>query len=150
MPRLYQADSNGYVIDHQAPTRNFGHAVLAIRTEVITNAIKVRSISYFHSWFFSHYIFKKLLLSHLWQLLDESLLVICGFKVTNDLFDDKLPNSPFTYDYIKVKTISSAPSYGLESQPVANGDHPAGSEQWCEAIEKQLSSTLFHTSPMVS
>ncbi|CAI9274657.1 unnamed protein product [Lactuca saligna] len=101
---------------------NSGHIVGTIREKVITNAIK---------------------------LLDECLRAICGFKGTEDLSDDKLLNSPFTYDYIKVKTISSAPSYGLESQPVANGDHPAGSEQWCEAIEKQLSSTLFHTSPMV-
>ncbi|KAI3501532.1 hypothetical protein L1887_29403 [Cichorium endivia] len=94
-----------------------------IREKVITNAIK---------------------------LLDECLRAISGFKGTEDLSDDKLLNSPFTYDYIKVKTISSAPSYGLESQPVVNNDHPpAGSEQWCEAIENQLSSTLFHTSPMV-
>ncbi|CAH1434158.1 unnamed protein product [Lactuca virosa] len=67
-------------LDFTAPTRNFGHTVLTIRAEVITNVIK---------------------------LLDESLFAICGFKGTYDLFDDKLPNSPFTYDYIKVKTAIS-------------------------------------------
>ena len=86
------------------------------------------------------------------QLLDECLRAICGFKGTEDLSDDKLLSSPFTYDYIKVKMISSAPSYGLESQVVASDDHPAratGSEQWCEAIEKQLASTLPHNSALV-
>ncbi|KAL4570566.1 hypothetical protein LXL04_026222 [Taraxacum kok-saghyz] len=105
-------------------TVNSGQSVGVIREKVTTNSIK---------------------------LLDECLRAICGFKGTEDLSDDKLLNSPFTYDYIKVKTISSAPSFQLESQsqPVANHDCPAGSEQWCEAIDKQLSSTLFHTSPMV-
>ncbi|KAK1408968.1 hypothetical protein QVD17_41162 [Tagetes erecta] len=86
------------------------------------------------------------------KLLDECLRAISGFKGTEDLSDDKLLNSPFTYDYIKVKTISSAPSYVLEGQTGASDDNPicpSGSQQWCEAIEKQLSSTLFHNSAMV-
>ncbi|KAJ9549714.1 hypothetical protein OSB04_022257 [Centaurea solstitialis] len=109
----------------RAGTVNSGQTVGTIGEKVITSAIK---------------------------LLDECLRAICGFKGTEDLSDDKLLSSPFTYDYIKVKMISSAPSYGLESQLVASDDHPAcatGSEQWCEAIEKQLSSTLFHSSAMV-
>lgn len=86
------------------------------------------------------------------QLLDECLRAISGFKGTEDLNDDKLLGNPFTHDYVKVKTISSAPSYGPESQLVANDKHEAcgsGSQQWCEAIEKQLSSTVFHSSAMV-
>nr|XP_043638828.1 HEAT repeat-containing protein 6 isoform X2 [Erigeron canadensis] len=86
------------------------------------------------------------------KLLDECLRAISGFKGTEDLADDKLLISPFTYDYVKVKTISSAPSYGLESQPVGSDDHQAstsGSQQWCIAIENQLSSTLLHSSAMV-
>ncbi|KAI7744521.1 hypothetical protein M8C21_023787 [Ambrosia artemisiifolia] len=86
------------------------------------------------------------------KLLDECLRAISGFKGTEDLSDDKLPISPFTHDYIKVKTISSAPSYVLESQTISSDDDsvcPSGSQQWCEAIDKQLSSTLFHSSAMV-
>ncbi|KAK9076613.1 hypothetical protein SSX86_004947 [Deinandra increscens subsp. villosa] len=86
------------------------------------------------------------------KLLDECLRAISGFKGTEDLSDDKLLNSPFTHDYIKIKTISSAPSYVLEGQTVARDDDPvcpSGSQQWCEAIEKHLSSTLFHSSAMV-
>ncbi|XP_076881431.1 uncharacterized protein LOC143529544 [Bidens hawaiensis] len=88
------------------------------------------------------------------KLLDECLRAISGFKGTEDLSDDKLLNCPFTYDYIKVKTISSAPSYVLEGQTVASDDNnnpvgPSGSQQWCEAIDRQLSSTLFHSSAMV-
>ncbi|KAI3727828.1 hypothetical protein L6452_16448 [Arctium lappa] len=109
----------------RAGTVNSGQTVGTIGEKVITSAIK---------------------------LLDECLRAICGFKGTEDLSDDKLLNSPFTYDYIKVKRISSAPSYGLESQLVASDDNPAcvtGSQQWCEAIEKHISSTLFHSSAMV-
>ncbi|XP_071692294.1 uncharacterized protein [Rutidosis leptorrhynchoides] len=86
------------------------------------------------------------------KLLDECLRAISGFKGTEDLNDDNFLTSPFTYDYVKVKTISSAPSYGLENQNVNMDNHPdcaSGSHQWCEAIEKQLSSTLCHSSSMV-
>ncbi|KAL8253853.1 hypothetical protein R6Q59_032074 [Mikania micrantha] len=86
------------------------------------------------------------------KLLDECLRAMSGFKGTEDLSDDKLLNSPFTYDYIKIKTISSAPSYVLEGQVVASDDNtvcPCGSKEWCEAIERHLSSTLFHSSAMV-
>ncbi|GJU17487.1 HEAT repeat-containing protein 6 isoform X1 [Tanacetum coccineum] len=109
----------------RAVTVNSGQSVGTTGEKVITSAIK---------------------------LLDECLRAISGFKGTEDLSDDKLLSSPFTHDYIKVKTISSAPSYGLESESVASDDHPAsvsGCQQWCEALEKQLSSTLFHKSAMV-
>nr|GEU72704.1 hypothetical protein [Tanacetum cinerariifolium] len=109
----------------RAVTVNSGHSVGTTGEKVITSAIK---------------------------LLDECLRAISGFKGTEDLSDDKLLSSPFTHDYIKVKTISSAPSYGLESESVASDDHPAsvsGCQQWCEALEKQLSSTLFHKAAMV-
>ncbi|KAI3787534.1 hypothetical protein L1987_42072 [Smallanthus sonchifolius] len=109
----------------RAGTVNSGLTVGTIREKVLTSAIK---------------------------LLDECLRAISGFKGTEDLSDDKFLNSPFTYDYIKTKTISSAPSYVLEDQTVASDDNtacPSGSQQWCEAIEKQLSSTLFHSSSLV-
>ncbi|KAM0015636.1 putative armadillo-like helical protein [Helianthus debilis subsp. tardiflorus] len=107
----------------RAGTVNSRHTVGTIGEKVLTNAIK---------------------------LLDECLRAISGFKGTEDLADDKLPISPFTYDYVKVKTISSAPSYVLDGQMVASDDNSvSGSQQWCEAIEKPLSLTLFHSSSMV-
>lgn len=86
------------------------------------------------------------------KVLDECLRAISGFKGTEDLLDDKLHDSPFTSDYIKMKTISSAPSYGSENVAVTI-DEPeicqSGSEQWCEAIEKHMPIILQHTSAMV-
>ncbi|CAK9149774.1 unnamed protein product [Ilex paraguariensis] len=87
------------------------------------------------------------------QVLDESLRAISGFKGTEDLFDDKLLHNPFTSDYIKIKTVSSAPSYGSES-PAVNKDESktwrSGGEQWFEAMEKHMPLILQHSSSMVS
>ncbi|KAM7531528.1 hypothetical protein LguiB_034938 [Lonicera macranthoides] len=86
------------------------------------------------------------------KVLDDCLRAISGFKGTEDLLDDKLHDNPFTSDYVKMKTISSAPSYGSENSTMTT-DEPeicqSGVEQWCEAIEKHMPLILWHTSPMV-
>ncbi|KAM5571444.1 hypothetical protein ABKV19_011838 [Rosa sericea] len=86
------------------------------------------------------------------RVLDESLRAISGFKGTEDPLDDKLLDAPFTSDCIRMKKVSSAPSYELESLENTR-DEPtscqSGIEQWCEAIEKHMPLILQHTSAMV-
>ncbi|CAL5376044.1 unnamed protein product [Camellia sinensis] len=104
---------------------NIGKVVGSIGEKVITAAIKV---------------------------LDECLRAISGFKGTEDLFDDKLFDTPFTSDYTRIKKISSAPSYGSESLAVTKDEpegYRLGSEQWSEAIEKHMPLVLQHSSAMV-
>ncbi|GMP35301.1 hypothetical protein CsSME_00007790 [Camellia sinensis var. sinensis] len=84
-------------------------------------------------------------------VLDECLRAISGFKGTEDLFDDKLFDTPFTSDYTRIKKISSAPSYGSESLAVTKDEpegYRLGSEQWSEAIEKHMPLVLRHSSAM--
>ncbi|XP_042948175.1 HEAT repeat-containing protein 6 isoform X2 [Carya illinoinensis] len=84
------------------------------------------------------------------KLLDECLRALSGFKGTEDLSDDKL--TPFTSDCIRMKKVSSAPSYELDSKEFNNNEPKAchsGIEQWSEAIEKHLPLILRHTSAMV-
>lgn len=82
--------------------------------------------------------------------MDECLRALSGFKGTEDLSDDKL--TPFTSDCIRMKKVSSAPSYELGSTEL-NNDEPkachSGIEQWSEAIEKHMPLILLHTSAMV-
>ncbi|THG16203.1 hypothetical protein TEA_002765 [Camellia sinensis var. sinensis] len=113
----------------EVPTRpwkdNIGKVVGSIGEKVMTAAIKV---------------------------LDECLRAISGFKGTEDLFDDKLFDTPFTSDYTRIKKISSAPSYGSESLAVTKDEpegYRLGSEQWSEAIEKHMPLVLQHSSAMV-
>ncbi|KAK9275882.1 hypothetical protein L1049_023156 [Liquidambar formosana] len=86
------------------------------------------------------------------KVLDECLRAISGFKGTEDLLDDRLLDTPFTSDCVRIKKISSAPSYGLESLGGFK-DEPktccSGSEQWSEAIERHMTLILWHTSAMV-
>lgn len=86
------------------------------------------------------------------RVLDESLRAISGFKGTEDPLDDKLLDAPFTSDCIRMKKVSSAPLYELESLENTR-DEPtscqSGIEQWCEAIEKHMPLVLQHTSAMV-
>ncbi|KAL3499129.1 hypothetical protein ACH5RR_041861, partial [Cinchona calisaya] len=86
------------------------------------------------------------------KVLDECLRAISGFKGTEDLSDDKFLDGPFTSDYIKMKTISSAPFHGSES-PAAPRDEvnmpTLGSEQWSEAIVNHMPLILQHSSAMV-
>ncbi|KAK4368899.1 hypothetical protein RND71_012691 [Anisodus tanguticus] len=85
------------------------------------------------------------------KVLDECLRAISGFKGTEDLSSDISLDSPFTNDYVKLKTISSAPSYGPHDCAVnSNGaEKLSGSEQWLEAIVRHLPLILQHSSPMV-
>ncbi|KAG6605627.1 HEAT repeat-containing protein 6, partial [Cucurbita argyrosperma subsp. sororia] len=86
------------------------------------------------------------------KVLDECLRAISGFKGTEDLLDDNLLDSPFTSDCIRMKKVSSAPSYEFKSSN-ETVDSPeeecAGMKQWCEVIEKHLPRSLSHTSAMV-
>ncbi|KAK2981971.1 hypothetical protein RJ640_019191 [Escallonia rubra] len=85
------------------------------------------------------------------KVLDECLRAISGFEGTEDL-DDKLLDGPFTSDYVKMKTISSAPAYGsrtLSGTEVEPETRQSMNEQWSEVIEKHMPLILRHTSPMV-
>lgn len=86
------------------------------------------------------------------QVLDECLRAISGFKGTEDPSSDISLDSPFTSDYVKLKTISSAPSYGPHDCAVNNdgAEKLSGSEQWLEAIVRHLPLISQHSSPMVS
>ncbi|XP_059441155.1 uncharacterized protein LOC132173631 isoform X2 [Corylus avellana] len=84
------------------------------------------------------------------KVLDECLRALSGFKGTEDLLDDKV--TPFTSECIRIKKISSAPSYELDSTELTESEAkacPSGIEQWCEAIEKHMPLILWHTSAMV-
>ncbi|XP_055822666.1 uncharacterized protein LOC129891362 isoform X2 [Solanum dulcamara] len=85
------------------------------------------------------------------KVLDECLRAISGFKGTEDLSSDISLDSPFTSDYVKFKTISSAPSYGPHDCAVNTdgAEKLSGSEQWLEAIVRHLPLILQHFSPMV-
>ncbi|XP_019252084.1 PREDICTED: HEAT repeat-containing protein 6 isoform X3 [Nicotiana attenuata] len=85
------------------------------------------------------------------KVLDECLRAISGFKGTEDLSSDISLDSPFTSDYVKLKTISSAPSYGPHDCAVNNdgAEKLSGSEQWLEAIVRHLPLISQHSSPMV-
>lgn len=79
--------------------------------------------------------------------MDECLRAISGFKGTEDLSDEKFLDTPFTSDCIRIKKISSAPSYAPQSVEDTN---PSGIEQWAETIENHMPLVLWHASAMVS
>ncbi|XP_038875588.1 HEAT repeat-containing protein 6 isoform X1 [Benincasa hispida] len=86
------------------------------------------------------------------KVLDECLRAISGFKGTEDLLDDSLLDSPFTLECIRMKKVSSAPSYELKNldETIHSPEEVcAGMKQWCEVIEKYLPRSLVHTSAMV-
>ncbi|XP_071917931.1 uncharacterized protein [Coffea arabica] len=86
------------------------------------------------------------------KVFDECLRAISGFKGTEDLSDDRLLDDPFTSDYMKIKTISSAPFYGSESPASPTYEvnlFPRGCEQWSEAIAKHMPLILRHSSAVV-
>ncbi|KAJ6753435.1 MALARIA ANTIGEN-RELATED [Salix purpurea] len=86
------------------------------------------------------------------KVLDECLRAISGFKGTEDIIDDKLMDTPFTSDFVRMKKVSSAPSYESESAEDIKDEqktYHSGREHWSEAIEKHISMTLRHTSTMV-
>lgn len=75
-----------------------------------------------------------------------------GFQGTEDLSDDKLVDVPFMSDCIRMKKVSSAPSYELECKDddvVNSEEYESGIQQWCEAIEKHMPVILCHSSAMV-
>lgn len=95
--------------------------------------------------------FHFVILTHL-QVLDECLRAISGFKGMEDLWNDKVLDSPFTSDCVKIKTISSAPSYVSERPSVIIEEpetHRSGSRLWCITIDSHMSLILQHTSAMV-
>lgn len=82
------------------------------------------------------------------KAMDECLRAVSGFKGTEDLFGDKLLETPFASECVRDKKISSAPSYGLEALTVSE-DNLIGSIHWCEAIDKHLALSICHSSGMV-
>ncbi|XP_020236219.1 HEAT repeat-containing protein 6 isoform X2 [Cajanus cajan] len=86
------------------------------------------------------------------KVLDEGLRAVSGFQGTEDLSDDKLMGVPFASDCIRMKKVSSAPSYELECKDdiVVNFEAcESGIQQWHEAIEKHMPLILCHSSAMV-
>lgn len=86
------------------------------------------------------------------KVLDECLRAVSGFQGTEDLSDDKLMDIPFASDCIRMKKVSSAPSYELECKDdvIVNFEAcESGIRQWCEAIEKHMPLILCHSSAMV-
>lgn len=86
------------------------------------------------------------------KVLDEFLRAVTGFRGTEDVDGDKVMETPFSDDLKRDKRISSAPSYGAESQKDTSDESKActsGVVEWDEAIEKHLALTLRHTSAMV-
>ncbi|CAA0838457.1 ARM repeat superfamily protein [Striga hermonthica] len=86
------------------------------------------------------------------KVLDECLRAISGFKGIEDSSNDKVLDSPFTSDYMKTTTISSAPSYNLKIPTSTDDESKAyalASERWCEAINKHMPLIIKHSSAMV-
>ncbi|CAK7357536.1 unnamed protein product [Dovyalis caffra] len=85
------------------------------------------------------------------KVLDECLRAISGFKGTEEILDDKLLDAPFTSDCTRTKKVSSAPSYEPHSAEDTKEQKTchSGSEHWSEAIDKHITMTLRHNSPMV-
>ncbi|TKY46266.1 HEAT repeat-containing protein 6 [Spatholobus suberectus] len=86
------------------------------------------------------------------KVLDEGLRAVSGFQGTEDLSDDKLMGIPFASDCIRMKKVSSAPSYELECKDDVIVNFEAcelGIQQWCEAVEKHMPLILCHSSAMV-
>lgn len=87
------------------------------------------------------------------KVLDECLRAISGFKGTEDIFDDKTFDTPFTSEYTRTKKVSSAPSHGSESSREATKNESESCilaiQPWSEALEKHLPLVLSHTSSMV-
>ncbi|XP_061368423.1 uncharacterized protein LOC133311395 isoform X2 [Gastrolobium bilobum] len=97
------------------------------------------------------FISEKVLISAI-KVLDECLRAVSGFQGTEDLSDDKFVDIPFASDCIRMKRVSSAPSYELESKDddeVNSEACESGIQQWCEAIEKHMPLILCHSSAMV-
>lgn len=88
-----------------------------------------------------------------YQVLDECLRAMSGFKGTEDLLDDKLLGTPFTSDYTRMKKVSSAPLY--EQEEISEDTKceynagQSGSLPWCAALEKHMPLILRHASAMV-
>ncbi|XP_027343475.1 HEAT repeat-containing protein 6 isoform X2 [Abrus precatorius] len=86
------------------------------------------------------------------KVLDECLRAASGFQGTEDLSDDKLVGFPFASDCIRMKKVSSAPSYELECKDdnIVNFEtYESGIQQWCETIEKHMPLILYHSLAMV-
>lgn len=82
------------------------------------------------------------------KVLDECLRAVSGFKGTEDLFGDRLVETPFVSDFVRDKKISSAPSYFLETSGVSR-DSMSGSTEWSEAIDNHIAMSICHASGMV-
>ncbi|XP_054824289.1 uncharacterized protein LOC129322185 isoform X2 [Prosopis cineraria] len=86
------------------------------------------------------------------KVLDECLRAVSGFQGTEDLSDEKLDDIPFASDCIRMKKVSSAPSYEPDSRDegiVFFKACESGIQLWHEAIEKYIPLTLGHSSAMV-
>ncbi|KAL2940357.1 HEAT repeat-containing protein 6 [Bienertia sinuspersici] len=82
------------------------------------------------------------------KVLDECLRAVSGFRGTEDLFGDRIMETPFVSDFVRDKKISSAPSHVLETGGGFRG-RLSGSTEWSEAIEKHIAISICHVSGMV-
>ncbi|KAI4326769.1 hypothetical protein L6164_019306 [Bauhinia variegata] len=83
------------------------------------------------------------------RVLDECLRVVSGFQGTEDISDDKFLDVPLASDCIRIKKVSSAPSYEPESDIVSTKTYESGIRQWFETTEKHMPRIMWHSSAMV-
>ncbi|XP_028756041.1 HEAT repeat-containing protein 6-like isoform X1 [Neltuma alba] len=84
------------------------------------------------------------------KVLDECLRAVSGFQGTEEFSDEKLEDIPFASDCIRMKKVSSAPSYEPDNRDVVISKAcESGIQQWNEVIEKCMPLTLGHSSAMV-
>ncbi|KAK9742008.1 hypothetical protein RND81_03G142900 [Saponaria officinalis] len=82
------------------------------------------------------------------KVLDECLRAISGFKGTEDLFGDRLMESPFALECVRDKKISSAPLYGSDGAGVSI-NNLSGTTEWSEALEEHIAISIHHASGIV-
>ncbi|CAN0840735.1 HEAT repeat-containing protein 6 [Linum grandiflorum] len=86
------------------------------------------------------------------KVTDECLRAISGFKGTEELSDDKFSDTPFAYECIREKKVSSAPLYETESSvdnKVESEAYETACDHWSRAIDWLMPMILRHNSHMV-
>ncbi|KAI9092290.1 hypothetical protein K1719_027790 [Acacia pycnantha] len=84
------------------------------------------------------------------KVLDECLRAVSGFQGTEDLSDEKLEDIPFASDCIRMKKVSSAPSYEPDNGDIViSKTCEYGIEEWHEVIKKYMPLMFGHSSAMV-
>jgi hypothetical protein len=76
-----------------------------------------------------------------WKLLDETLRVLSGFEVPDEVHDDSSLKAAPTYVGLKSLTLSSNSRESVQTDD--------GCSQWLQALDRLLPGVLVHNAPMV-